>query len=125
VITREIEERDLPAIQSLLKNEVSLASLKLGLKESIINLVVQEEKIEGFVMIRNIGGFNEITHWQLKPEHGIILKSMRRRLKGTIVTHEKESCKEKIVILEQNGFQRLKTTQGIFPNENAITFKQD
>lgn len=99
-------------------------TLELALINSTNNIIVMNEGIEGFAMIRKLTDINELIHWHLKPEHSIILKSLAKSTKGPVLTMEKESNTQRIKILEQNGFKKINESEGIFKDEKAIILKR-
>jgi hypothetical protein len=124
---RPVTKEDLSSIQTLLKNNTSIDLLESSLKESVKSALIDGEKgPEGFIIIRKIGGINELSHWHLEPEHSLVLKATAKGVKGLIATHEPKSEASRIRILKENGFKKLRETNGLFFNEKAVTLiKQD
>lgn len=123
MITREVKKEDLPVISKL--TGVNLRVLESSLNHASTTILVEDEGVKGFIMVRRLANINELTHWHLEPEHSLILKSIIRRVGEPLAALEKEGCEERIKVLEANGFKKIGTNKGIFPNNKALIFRKD
>jgi len=122
MIIRSMRKDDLEAIQGLTNTPLSL--LENTLINSRANVLIEEDEIQGFVMIREIGGINELSQWQLKPGQSLILKAVMKKLKGPVAAHEPARNKERIKLLESAGFEKINECEGVFHKEKAIIFRR-
>ena len=117
-----MQKDDLKKIQGLTKTPLSL--LENTLINSQAKVLIEKDEIKGFVMIREIGGVNELIHWHLNPGQSLILIAVMKKLKGPVAAHEPSSNKERIRILESAGFEKINECEGVFPAEKAIILRR-
>jgi len=118
--TRDITRNDISELKKLYKLKTDL---RFTLENSKANLIVEEEGIKGFVIIKDIGGVNELSYWHLNPEHKLILKGLIKKLGGKCATLEPENNKQRIELLKSIGFKQQSRIEGVYPNEKAVMLK--
>lgn len=121
MITREVRTSDLPAISEL--SGASQGVLKTALKNSSTSTVVEDNGVKGFVIVKQLASINELTHWHLKPEHSLILKSIIRRAGEPLAVIEKEGSEERIRMLKNHGFKKIGKKEGLFPDSKAVILR--
>ncbi|MBD3312716.1 hypothetical protein GF352_04660 [archaeon] len=121
MITRELRTGDLTVISAL--SGVSRNVLETVLKNALTTIVVEDNGVKGFVIVRRLAGINELTHWHLRPEHSLILKSIIRRAGEPLAVIEKEGDEERIGMLEDYGFKKICKKEGIFPDSKAVILR--
>lgn len=124
---RELWKSDLKIVQLMLFEQgikTSLEQLETMYDNSFMVKAIEDVGLEGFIMIRKLGFMNELTHWHLNPEHSLILKGLTKQIKN-IGTYEHPSAKERIKILEENGFKKIAEAEGLLKNSKAIILRRD
>lgn len=113
MIIRSVENKDLLT----LKEDVIKA-----LKNSKDHLVIDDNGLKGHIIIKDTGGLNEVTNWQLSEEYALVFKAIKRK-NGTLYTKIPESKTEELKTLLKAGFKQISAQEGLYPNEKAIMLK--
>ncbi len=126
MIIRDAVVEDFPALKALLSAEgLDSQFLFHALQESDESLIVDAGGIQGFVLVRKLGDFSEITHWSLKPGFDLLLKSLKKTVQGPLAVHEREGNAGRINLLKSAGFREVKTLEGVYHGEKAVMLVKD
>lgn len=87
---------------------------------AINKIVIEDDGIKGFALIKKLGALNELSAWHLNPEHSLLLKAITRKINGPIAAAEQESNEGRIKILESAGFKKQSIIDGVFNDARAV-----
>ena len=124
---RELWRDELRIIQLMMfeqGHEVSIEQLRNAYDKAVIAKAVDDNGLQGFIMIRKLGIINELSYWHLKPEHSLLLKGLARKLRP-VGAHEPPINKERLKILESAGFKSIGLINGLLKNSEAVILRRD
>lgn len=125
---RAIKKQDLRIIRLMLFEQgrtINQETLINQWQNATTAKLIEDNGIEGFIIIKDLAGEKEITQWHLKPEHQLIMKAITKQVKKPIVTHEQINNKERIKLLEKTGFKKIKISKGILRQQKAAILRLD
>lgn len=123
MIIRQARIQDAKIMHELLLNEginTNKEYLNKSIKNNQESIVLENNGIQAFMIIREIPGLKEITHWHLSKNDSIIKTIKKEIKKKPLAVTENENNKKRLSTLKELGFQKQAMLEGIYNKAKAV-----
>jgi len=117
---REMNKDDVKFIKDL--TDAGIDTIINAYNNSTNKMVIEDDGIKGFAIIRPLGDINELSVWHVQPEHSLLLKAIVRKT-GALAAAEREENETRIRILECAGFRKQSIVKGVFSDSRAVMLR--